>query len=111
MVGDLCGSVCAYGRACIIAWPSNRTVRRGARLRHWRPAIGDADSSPVACDILLRAAYAANSSTVSATAPTRLVSTQIVPGIDVSDLSTPTTAGCLQPARLRLRVRGGAHPR
>ena len=49
--------------------------------------------------------------TVSSTAPTRLVSTQIVPGIDVSDLSTPTTAGCLQPARLRLRIRGGAHPR
>ena len=49
MVGDLCGSVCAYGRACIVVWPPNRTVRRGAHLRHLRPAIGDAASSPTTC--------------------------------------------------------------
>jgi len=48
---------------------------------------------------------------VSSTVLTWLVSAQIVPGIDVSDLSTPTTAGCLQPSRRRLRIRDGAHRR
>ena len=48
--------------------------------------------------------------TVSSTDLTWLVLAQIA-CIDVSDLSTPTTAGCLQPSRLRLRIRGGAHRR
>ena len=47
----------------------------------------------------------------SPAALTQLVSAQIVPGIGVLALFTPTTAGRLQPARLRLRIRGGAHPR
>ena len=90
------------------------------RLRGQRPATYCGRRMPPAAALSRRARRGGDSirpgpagqtRSRSPTALTQLVSAQIVPGIDVLALSTPTTAGCLQLARLRLRIRGGAHPR
>ena len=90
------------------------------RLRGQRPATYCGRRMPPAAALSRRARRGGDSIrpgparqtySRSPAALTQLVSAQIVPGIDVLALSAPTTAGCLQLARLRLRIRGGAHPR
>ena len=81
------------------------------RLRGQRPATYCGRRMPPAAALSRRARRGGDSirpgpagqtCSRSPAALTQLVSAQIVPGIDVLALSTPTTEGCLQLSRLRL---------